>query len=105
MEHLPTKTPYFCTCIFIMKKNISGIFLKHIPLFVLVNYIYECRKSEKKSFISSILKSEREEKSIEFLKSLSINFIRKSSEKTFGIYRKNIDINKKSYLITASLDI
>ena len=44
-------------------------------------------KSEK-SFISSILKGEKRRKINRVSQEFSINFIRKSSEKRFGIYRK-----------------
>ena len=80
MEHLRTKTPCFCTCILYNEKKFLEFSETHSAFCFGKITFGECRKSEK-SFISSILKGEREEKSIEFLKSLSINFIRKSSEK------------------------
>ena len=106
MEHLPTKTPCFCTLHFIMKKKIFLEFSETYSAFCFGEITFgECRKSEK-SFISSILKGEREEKinrvSQEFVDKFYPKIIRENALE----FIQNIDKeNTESYLITASLDI
>ena len=81
-------------------------FAKHIPLFVLLKLKLADAEKVKKSFISAILKGERqtriEQKAKEFFDRFHKDIIRANARD----FIKNIDRNQtESYIVTASLDI
>ena len=103
---LTYKDTMFLYLHFYNEKKYFWNFLKHIPLFVLVKLHLANAEKVKKSFISSILKGEREEKinrvSQEFVDKFYPKIIRDNALE----FIRNIDKeNTESYLITASLDI
>ena len=85
---LTYKDTMFLYLQFYNEKKYFWNFLKHIPLFVLVKLHLANAEKVKKSFISSILKGEREEK---------INFIIRP--------QKTIPITKNTFIIEIGFDL
>ncbi|PUB30789.1 HAD superfamily hydrolase (TIGR01490 family) [Elizabethkingia sp. YR214] len=80
-------------------------FMRHVPLFLMMKLKLANTEKVKKSFITSILKDEKQKK----LEELAQNFFKeyKNSimrENALDFF-KNIDKNATAYLVTASLDI